>query len=1386
MQTMLARHSKQQQSTFLAALALLLGLLLWAPGITAFSTDVNLSGENQLPPPFFFTVSYDPDDLASVSIDGEDVGCSFQPRKASTAAWAAVAVPAPNYNASSPSISCVFSDTTERPAQIGILTFFSLTTNESVFTDTIWAGTPVKESRSCHFNSATAFQGKDDGADLSLFSPNSDKNTFCATTAAVRNTTAANAWKAINGQLGSLLPDLREFAVGDKVPELKVQALLLGLPVRMLQGTDSMSFYSADVNKLATDSTAWSMQQACSGNGTCLNAQPLFSLLYPYFNASVTTNGNVTTSLFDSASNKITLFSDLAGAYAMSATGTAYVFIDASVNRIVRGTHLAKTIEALLLYNRNVTGVDFIVEQNSTTTCPTFQASLEKFVQQSASVSCGQGRDAVTPYALVAWNPTGYEECQPSTLERRFGPFGGPNPKKRKRSTVTTVTRASVELEALSNAISVVQDSFNNRAATNFKTPGLAVPDQLILENIDEDPFTVVRAVDPQDLNFYRQPSQCAAGQSLSFTLNLDTSHPLALEIRTKISRTGSRTGIIYAVTSPLLMQLPDWFLYTNTDDVNRWAVAFSVTSGNNQPTTYVVTITLKTWGIYGETTIWFTTSPVWSAFSNVALDVTFICGRTSSLLDQRSPPPLPGVQEELSPIEDLMQSYPPNPPPGRGPIMAWNVQGFSESPLAGKPELLIWTAQQSFVTLFNEGGKSLQKALSASDLLNVSPSCLKNVVTVRKDQGLVVNDGVVNDGCYELNTHLAGTCLYRHVKAPSRSPVAFRQVMCAVTPKAVITRLTDGECRVDKTVMSESGEQVIQNFAVIPLHWKSATTALQADARALVLYAEYLRVTYGVAVVAGGDFNTESLQTVLQDLTITETGAHNHNLAALFTRYLRSVAVPASPTHMKNSNSKNYDSLWFMHGAASKVPQSVRVEKTDVNVYADPESIFYKMDPDADSNGNDLCRKTAQQSCSVEFSNHHPVVFNVMIGTTQFSIMSWNVDNLPLLSKAPIPPNTITPDNSFNTDPQLVGHVRNTRFQKYIDQFDIRAFQELPEGREIVADSRRNGISIPTTGSSPLKQAACKSLIYTLRPAELRTESAGKEGQMRACMFGEAGLTIIPFIVISVHAYSTEPPLLSTDLNRAPTIDDVLNFQAQLAEFCVSSLKAPPFSVTEVDARKRCAFQVPADRTRIPLIVVGDFNSDWLTGYTGDGNRRAGPWTEYDLTAFRQSYNSDRQKYAKTISTNLGLSCQLADTTAAGEDNMLAKLILPGVDDEILAEAVTDGVHSVPNQACGILGSRRMPWATTLKGSYFDMAYVCDPASVVTFRRAKIDPFLRGFVFDGEANPVCEKPTEKLFGTDGCTEGYGAWPGSSNGQSCLLDDTSDHRPVYARAAAAS
>ncbi|KAJ3135177.1 hypothetical protein HDU90_004209 [Geranomyces variabilis] len=408
----------------------------------------------------------------------------------------------------------------------------------------------------------------------------------------------------------------------------------------------SANFYSADIHDPIGVYTAWSKQQACA-TGNCLNSQPVFEHLFPFFNASVTVSGNVTIPLFGSRSNKIMLYSDLAGAYALNASGVASVFIDASVNRLTRGTHIAKTIEGLLIYNKQITTVNFVVQQNSTETCSVFQAALERFITQAAAASCGTGRSSITPYSLAAWTTGGTLSACQSAIAKRADRADDTSLGKRVRSAETFITDVHAALEftgqiPLTNPATVFVGSTGNFWLRNPRT-------RRRLQSIREIPWTFATVSDPPT-TFIHNPSRCLTGSALSFNFQVPSSHPFAVELLT--SRGNSR-GTVYSVTSPYLAdQLTDATTYTdkirNRPDIsdNSWEVLFNRGAQSQGVQNFQVTLTLNGVGIYGETIVWIGLP----GRPDMLMDVTFLCGTTSSLLDAVAPLPnqIPNVVPPL------------------------------------------------------------------------------------------------------------------------------------------------------------------------------------------------------------------------------------------------------------------------------------------------------------------------------------------------------------------------------------------------------------------------------------------------------------------------------------------------------------------------------------------------------------------------------------------------------------------------------------------------------------------------------------------------------------------------------------------------------------------
>ncbi|KAJ3173903.1 hypothetical protein HDU87_007313 [Geranomyces variabilis] len=476
-------------------------------------------------------------------------------------------------------------------------------------------------------------------------------------------------------------------------------------------------------------------------------------------------------------------------------------------------------------------------------------------------------------------------------------------------------------------------------AVVNYQIPGSS-RQPVVLRSLPNNPWSVVRAVDPSGTGFFRAPSSCAPGNHLVFKLDITDSHPLA-----KLIQMDSLTdGYIYSVSSPFLMKLADWYTYTgkatDADEFSQstWTVRFFREAGE-----YNVNITLNGIGIIGETTILF---GVQGSLNSVLLDVTYRCGATNPGMDQRAAHSgwINGVLQEYAPVEALLRDN-GGMGPQAGPFMAWNIQGMSKSPLAGKKELIRSMAQISLVTLYSEAGPESYNALQNLDNVATSNDCHSYLVAgFNSALGIVVAQ-------------------FSH---DARTPYSFR-----------VTR-TIGE--------------LSQQFAVIPVHFKSNNPGSQAaNMEALQSYAEYVRVTFGIAVVVGGDFNNQRPGDLWADAAdhFRPFPTPDLSTALRFPTYLPFNGSPGS----------YYDFLWFMHASKTTPPVSKRLERKDMVVY---EDVLNKIAAQNAAN-NQYCAFEKQQSCAPEFSDHFPVIFKLGIKSnkadnnpTSFTILSWNVQNNP------------------------------------------------------------------------------------------------------------------------------------------------------------------------------------------------------------------------------------------------------------------------------------------------------------------------------------------------------------------------------------------------------
>ncbi|KAI8590691.1 hypothetical protein BDZ88DRAFT_83663 [Geranomyces variabilis] len=86
----------------------------------------------------------------------------------------------------------------------------------------------------------------------------------------------------------------------------------------------------------------------------------------------------------------------------MSVTGDAVIWMDAVVSKIVMGSHVDRILEALFLYNGNITSIVLNVQADphSTTQCTDTSNILTSFLMKASVRGCGGGRTSVPLYTI--------------------------------------------------------------------------------------------------------------------------------------------------------------------------------------------------------------------------------------------------------------------------------------------------------------------------------------------------------------------------------------------------------------------------------------------------------------------------------------------------------------------------------------------------------------------------------------------------------------------------------------------------------------------------------------------------------------------------------------------------------------------------------------------------------------------------------------------------------------------------------------------------------------------------------------------------------------------------------------------------------------------------
>ncbi|KAJ3169727.1 hypothetical protein HDU87_000561 [Geranomyces variabilis] len=515
--------------------------------------------------------------------------------------------------------------------------------------------------------------------------------------------------------------------------------------------------------------------------------------------------------------------------------------------------------------------------------------------------------------------------------------------------------------------------------------------------------------------------------------------------------------------------------------------------------------------------------------------------------------------------------------------------------------------------------------------------------------------------------------------------------------------------------------------ICIVSVHWKATATPAQlaSDLLGLMATIEYINNAHGCSqwTVVLGDFNQEFAPQSLQSFAAM----------AQALRGFLDYDIKQAPTPSLWASSKFYDHFWS------------------------------------------------------RITNHFPTLYFVCLfgPDTCFDVgavfLSWNLDHFGV---------------GQNPDP----------VQTYMAQYSgamVASMQELGTQWGPNNPQTQNLIwRVPTHGANTYfgKQLFSRSIAYAtndpdddtsvmsfdpvdcgvVRYGRAFTDPTTTRKSLLHCLFQvtdtrKAGPTTIGFsMVVSIHDYASAPsaPLSS---GNAPSPD---NIGALLEQFCNLHLAT-------VDAKTRgdwaCDFSgsrtnnFAAPTTRVPLVILGDWNSQYLNG--------AGLTTP-----------ARKQELAANIATSLNLKCPSVGVFIPGDI----------------------GAAPAGNTGCGAGSAGRVPFATTRAGGLYDLLFYCgtnweipancntprtgaeltaetcaipvqQPTAQVPFppaiqvarisrpdyvvRDSKIDEYLEGLGTANEA--ICNAPTDSVdcAGSD---------------VPCRLIALSKHLPVQARLSSAS
>ncbi|KAI8585235.1 hypothetical protein BDZ88DRAFT_469265 [Geranomyces variabilis] len=953
------------------------------------------------------------------------------------------------------SVTCTFAVNYEYPVMYGTLSVVGKPSNTPLYSGPVFFGAPVRLSKNCASSGPQGLDGDDDNTDISLSFPAAESKGFCKSTESMRKDRKEEGWAKLQAFMNSvkksvLSKTLSRFSdcfqvcgvsrKAKRVRNKRCPRFLAGLPSTLVT-SGSANFYTGSLG-LAVNATSWSLKLAChlssaqSNAKNCVNAQSLFAILAPIILAPVTLSENLTTTLFDSSQNPSTLLSDIELTYAMSITGDAVVWSESKpATRIGLGGHIDRVVEALFLFNPNVTSVTFNVQQDLQVTnqCQSVNTALVAFITKASVRGCGSGRSSLPVYKIALVDSTMKQTLcfagQTTGLQRRTTgvtgiAVGGESSNAmdlgdppyidgnewRPVSDLSFTPPAVYRIPAAKASAILLKPSKDKSKSLRFEPYIKRRKPQKsrLTPKRDINPLQTASSQKTRQPGPVLQPAACPANTPIVFELLVSEGNLFKEYLKKWRSNqmVVDRAPLpelempIYSVSSPILVGLISLQNIRGSEKIFLDSVPMK---GQGEDYFYKATF-IPARPILGHVLIHFSlpSDSEFEGFDNVMYDISIVCGASSS--DMATKGAITQATKLATRDSDVPTTW---------PLMVWNIRGFGEKP--GKTKFLETFAKKFEVGIWVEAVSN-----AGSNPTAFSDSSQASV-------RLVTNKGktsIVTLYSNELGFAQTDTC--------EPLPVEMSDGRVLRPPCAV---------KVQRGQAAEKRDA----FFVIPVHWNARDESAEFDKqvddhklqlRQLFFFLEYLRVGWGLPILVAGDFNQEAP-------LIPYSRSWDLDDISWFSAYrtwgVRPMPHLSLPTKLEDQP-KRYDYIWDPYSVVETPRTNVRWERSK-------DFGFSQLPPWASL---DFCPQRYHRTMSREFSDHHPIIFNLQLpSSAAFTLLSFNLKNFKQ-----------SWSNPFND--VAMTRKRGEILTNYVKNFHFAALQEV---------SNRKANEIPALDKIPVAE---------------------------------------------------------------------------------------------------------------------------------------------------------------------------------------------------------------------------------------------------------------------------------------------------------------------------